>query len=68
MPNPCCTYAQLRERAVALADSGRYDDWDEIAAAIEADDCPGATERLGGDLIMKRMLFARCQLAQSERN
>lgn len=61
----CCTFNELRDRAYVLADTGRYANWREIAAAIEAEDCPGALDRLPIDPILPTMLDTRCWQARN---
>jgi hypothetical protein len=70
MPNDtaqrqCCTFNELRDRAYVLADTGRYSDWKEVAAAIEAEDCPNAEKRLTADPIISTMLNTRCWQARN---
>ena len=58
------TFAQLRQRAYELADSGQYDGWLEIAARLEADGYQKASLRLKADPILLRMIDARCEQAR----
>ena len=64
----CCTFDELRQRAFIKADTGRYANWVEAAAAVEAEDCPGATDRLRIDPMLTRLIDARCQQAIDRNN
>jgi hypothetical protein len=61
----CCTFNELRDRAYVLADTGRFADWNEVAAAIEAEACPDAAKRLTADPILATMLNTRCWQARN---
>jgi hypothetical protein len=51
----CCKFDELCERAYAKADTGKYANWQEVAEAIEAEDCPAAQQRLKADPIRTKM-------------
>ena len=38
---------EISFRALSLAKSGRFTCWEEIAATIEGENCPGARRRIG---------------------
>jgi hypothetical protein len=57
----------LRRRACDLADTGRYNHWEEIGAALEADGVNSAGEKLGVDAVLRRMLNARCAISRSRK-
>ena len=58
------TFNELRDRAYVLADTGRYADWQEVAAALEAEGCDGAAQRLTADPILTTLLNTRCWQAR----
>jgi hypothetical protein len=60
----CCDFGDLRQRAFNKADTGRYADWREVGEAVEAENCPGAVDRLRGDPILTRVLTTRCEQAK----
>lgn len=64
----CCTFAELRDRAYAKADTGAYEDWRGAGAAVEFEHCPDAVQRLAADPILTRMLDARCIQARDRKN
>lgn len=57
----------LRRRACDLADTARYNHWEEIGAALEADGVNLAGEKLGADAVLRRMLNARCAISRSRK-
>jgi hypothetical protein len=60
----CCTFADLRTRAYDKADTGRYETWMQVGAAVEAEDCPDAIRRLAVDPMLTKMLTTRCWQAR----
>lgn len=64
--NVCCTFEDLRSRAYQLADTGRFDHWEQVCAEIEREDCPGALRRVRSDPMLRRMLNARCNQAKDQ--
>jgi hypothetical protein len=58
------SFAQLRARAMELADTAKYNHWEEIGAAMEREGHVMATKRLSADPILRSMLNARCTLAK----
>ncbi|UPT62273.1 MAG: hypothetical protein M0D54_18180 [Hyphomonadaceae bacterium JAD_PAG50586_4] len=58
----------LRRRACELADTARYNHWEEIGAALEADGVNLAGEKLGADAVLRRMLNARCAISRSRKD
>ncbi len=58
------TFNELRDRAYTLADTGRYADWNQVAAALEAEGCEAAARRLTADPILTTLLNTRCWQAQ----
>lgn len=57
-------FEDLRKRAYELADTGRYTTWEEVGAALEAEDVAMASKRLRADPVLTRMLTARCEQAR----
>ena len=55
-------FAQLRARAIELADTAKFNHWEEIGAEMEREGHAMATKRLGADPILRSMLNARCAL------
>jgi hypothetical protein len=60
----CCIFSELRDRAYVKVDTGLYESWEEVGAAIELEGCPDATKRLAADPILTTMLTARCWQAR----
>jgi len=61
-------FAALRARAYELADTGRHDDWDSIAAAIMDEGAlPVLVRRVGTDALFKIMLGNRINAARDRR-
>jgi hypothetical protein len=60
----CCTLVDLRGRAYAKADTGDYETWIQVGAAIEAENCPDAMSRLAADPNLTRMITERCWRAR----
>ena len=58
------SFEALRARAYELADTGRYNHWEEIGGALEAEGVGHASFRLGADPVLRRMLNARCEQAK----
>jgi hypothetical protein len=58
------SFEALRARAYELADTGRYNHWEEIGGALEREGIGRATFRLGADPVLRRMLNARCDQAK----
>lgn len=58
------SFEALRKRAYELADTGRYNTWEEVAAALEAEHVAMASKRLRADPVLTRMLTARCEQAK----
>lgn len=57
---------ELRVRACALADTARYNHWEDIGVALEAEGLLSASTTIGADVVLRRMLNARCALAKSK--
>jgi hypothetical protein len=52
--------AALRTRAYQLADTGRYRDWDNLSAALNAEGAPlDLLQRLGDDGVFRIMIASR---------
>ncbi|QGZ93961.1 hypothetical protein [Terricaulis silvestris] len=58
------SFEALRTRAYELADTGRYNTWEEIGKALEADGVAMASKRLSADPVLTRMLTTRCEQAK----
>lgn len=59
------SWTELATRALTLADSGKYDSWEAVAAVIE-EDHPGATIRLRAAKRLCADISARCANAQQD--
>lgn len=60
--------AGLRSRAYELADTGRYEDWDSVAAAMMDEGAlPVLVRRVGSDAFFKIMLGNRINAARAPR-
>ena len=57
------SFTVLRARAFDLADTGRYNNWMELADELELEGFSAAATRLRSDPVLLRMLDARCQQA-----
>ena len=57
----CCSPRDLRTRSVALAETGNFETWEAVALALEAENCPGAVMRIGGDVKLQQDLTALCR-------
>lgn len=55
----------IRDRALALADSGRFNHWEEIAAQLQAEGLDTAMEALEADPSLRTALNARCVLKRN---
>ena len=58
------SFEALRARAYDLADTGRYNTWEDIGRALEAEHVALASKRLRADPVLTRMLTARCEQAK----
>jgi hypothetical protein len=58
------SFEALRARAYELADTGRYNSWEDIGRALEAEHVAMATKRLRADPLLPGMLTARCEQAK----
>ncbi len=58
------SFEALRKRAYELADTGRFNTWEDIGAALEAEGIAMASKRLRADPLLPGMLTARCQQAR----
>ena len=59
-----CPFAEISFRALSLAKSGRFTCWEEIAATIEGENCPGARRRIGDNAEFCEVLNSRCRTAR----
>lgn len=63
---PAEGFFDMRDRAHALADSGQYKDWMQIAAKLRSEGFgEGLVERLDGDRLAVMMLTRCCLLART---
>jgi hypothetical protein len=58
------SFNELRDRAYELADTGRYADWHQVAAALDTEGYDEAARRLTADPILTTLLNTRCWQAQ----
>lgn len=61
-----CSFAELRRRALALAETGKFDSWEAVAGALERDDCPGAVARIKASKPLQRELTEICEESDAE--
>ncbi|MCC6789625.1 MAG: hypothetical protein IT547_17470 [Hyphomonadaceae bacterium] len=59
------TTEAIRVRALALADSGQFNHWEEIGASLMAEGFALAMETLEADASLRTALNARCALKRS---
>lgn len=55
----------IRQRALALADSGRFNHWEEIGARLLMEGFASAMEMLETDASLRTALNARCALKRN---
>jgi hypothetical protein len=59
---------KLRDRAYEIADTGRFDDWDAVAAELEREKMPSVlVRRLGHDALFKIMITNRIKADKERR-
>jgi hypothetical protein len=58
------SFEELRKRAYELADTGRFNHWEEIGAEMQKEGFGLAIHRLGADPMLRRALNARCEQAK----
>lgn len=58
-------FKALRERAYALADTGRFPSWDQVKRALQAEDFQMPATEPRGAKLFRELVTARCRRARS---